>query len=66
MAEFSKQYCELNDMGFEGDFDIQATSITKISFNKLCLISYIQDYICKAMLLQSLNDYFQDRLSANW
>jgi hypothetical protein len=22
MAEFSKQYCERNDMGFEGDFDI--------------------------------------------
>ena len=22
MAEFSKQYCELHNMGFEGDFDI--------------------------------------------
>jgi len=22
MADFSKQYCELHDMGFEGDFDI--------------------------------------------
>lgn len=22
MAEFSKQYCELNDMGLDGDFDI--------------------------------------------
>lgn len=22
MAEFSKQYCELNDMGFDGDFDV--------------------------------------------
>lgn len=22
MAEFSKQYCETHDMGFEGDFDI--------------------------------------------
>ena len=22
MAEFSKQYCELNNMGFDGDFDI--------------------------------------------
>jgi hypothetical protein len=22
MAEFSKQYCELHDMGFDGDFDI--------------------------------------------
>ena len=22
MAEFSKQYCEINDMGFDGDFDI--------------------------------------------
>ena len=23
MAEFSKQYCALHDMGFEGDFDIE-------------------------------------------
>ena len=22
MADFSKQYCQLNDMGFDGDFDI--------------------------------------------
>lgn len=22
MAEFSKQYCEKNEMGFDGDFDI--------------------------------------------
>lgn len=22
MAEFSKQYCEINDMGFDGDFDV--------------------------------------------
>jgi hypothetical protein len=22
MADFSKQYCELNDMGFDGDFDV--------------------------------------------
>jgi len=22
MAEFSKQYCQLNDMGFDGDFDV--------------------------------------------
>jgi hypothetical protein len=22
MAEFSKQYCELHDMGFDGDFDV--------------------------------------------
>jgi len=22
MAEFSKQYCQLHDMGFDGDFDV--------------------------------------------
>lgn len=22
MADYSKQYCELNDMGFNGDFDV--------------------------------------------
>ena len=22
MAEFSKQYCQVNDMGFDGDFDV--------------------------------------------
>ena len=22
MAEFSKQYCQINDMGFDGDFDV--------------------------------------------
>ena len=22
MAEFSKQYCEITDMGFDGDFDV--------------------------------------------
>lgn len=22
MAEFCKQYCQLNDMGFDGDFDV--------------------------------------------
>ena len=22
MADFSKQYCQLNDMGFDGDFDV--------------------------------------------
>ena len=22
MADFSKQYCEINDMGFDGDFDV--------------------------------------------
>jgi len=22
MADFSKQYCQVNDMGFDGDFDV--------------------------------------------
>jgi hypothetical protein len=28
MADFSKQYCELHDMGFEGDFDIDEIAST--------------------------------------
>jgi hypothetical protein len=40
MAEFSKQYCELHDMGFEGDFDIME------EFYKLKPDYYIP-YICE-------------------
>lgn len=28
MAEFSTQYCEIHDMGFEGDFDIEKEAET--------------------------------------
>lgn len=40
MAEFSKQYCELHDMGFEGDFDIME------EFHKLKTDHYTP-YICE-------------------
>ena len=40
MADFSKQYCELNDMGFDGDFDVYE------EWNKLPADKYI-DIICE-------------------
>ena len=40
MAEFSKQYCELNDMGFDGDFDVYE------EWSKL-KPGYVVDYICE-------------------
>ena len=40
MAEFSKQYCELHDMGFEGDFDIME------EYHRLTPGNYIP-YICE-------------------
>ena len=40
MAEFSKQYCELHDMGFEGDFDI-IEEASKLKPN------YSINYICE-------------------
>jgi hypothetical protein len=40
MAEFSKQYCELHDMGFNGDFDVYE------EFNKLEVGNYIP-FICE-------------------
>ena len=40
MAEFSKQYCETHDMGFEGDFDIME------EFHKLTPENYVP-YICE-------------------
>jgi hypothetical protein len=40
MAEFSKQYCELHDMGMDGDFDIME------EFHKLKPEMYIP-YICE-------------------
>jgi hypothetical protein len=35
MADFSKQYCELHDMGFDGDFDVYE------EFNKLEVGNFI-------------------------
>jgi hypothetical protein len=40
MAEFSKQYCEMNNMGFEGDFDILE------EFDTLS-IGYYKSMICE-------------------
>lgn len=40
MADFSKQYCELNDMGFDGDFDVYE------EWSKL-KPGYSVDYICE-------------------
>jgi hypothetical protein len=40
MAEFSKQYCEMNNMGFEGDFDILE------EFDTLS-IGYYKSIICE-------------------
>jgi len=40
MAEFSKQYCGLNDMGFDGDFDIYE------EWSKLTP-GYATSYICE-------------------
>lgn len=40
MADFSKQYCELHDMGFDGDFDIME------EFHKLKPEMYVP-YICE-------------------
>ena len=40
MADFSKQYCESHDMGFDGDFDVYE------EFNKLEVGNYIP-FICE-------------------
>jgi hypothetical protein len=40
MADFSKQYCELHDMGFEGDFDIEEVA-TELKDG------YYTSYICE-------------------
>lgn len=40
MAEFSKQYCERNNMGFDGDFDIME------EFHRLKPDTYVP-YICE-------------------
>lgn len=40
MADFSKQYCELNEMGFDGDFDILE------EYAKLTPGNYVP-YICE-------------------
>jgi hypothetical protein len=40
MADFSKQYCEICDMGFEGDFDIME------EYHKLTPGNYVP-YICE-------------------
>ncbi len=40
MAEFSKQYCEINDMGFDGDFDVYE------EWSKL-QPGYAVNYICE-------------------
>ena len=40
MAEFSKQYCELHDMGVDGDFDIME------EYSKLKPGTYVP-YICE-------------------
>jgi hypothetical protein len=40
MADFSKQYCELHDMGFDGDFDIME------EYHKLTPGNYVP-YICE-------------------
>ena len=40
MAEFSKQYCEIKDMGFDGDFDVYE------EWSKL-KPGFAVDYICE-------------------
>ena len=40
MADYSKQYCQLNDMGFDGDFDVYE------EWSKL-KPGYVVDYICE-------------------
>ena len=40
MAEFSKQYCQLSDMCFDGDFDVYE------EWSKL-KPGYVVDYICE-------------------
>ena len=40
MADFSKQYCELHDMGFDGDFDVME------EYHKLTPGHYVP-YICE-------------------
>jgi hypothetical protein len=47
MAEFSKQYCEMNNMGFEGDFDILE------EFDTLS-IGYYKSMICEGFGLVGL------------
>lgn len=62
MAEFSKQYCDTHDMGFNGDFDILE------EFNKLqpgyCVAMICEGYgftnICKSEDGEECLVYFPD------
>jgi hypothetical protein len=47
MAEFSKQYCQLNDMGFDGDFDVYE------EWSKL-KPGYSVAYICEGFGFESI------------
>lgn len=53
MAEFSKQYCELHDMGFDGDFDVYD------EFNKLEVGGYIP-MICEGFGFVAIGKFEDD------
>jgi len=53
MAEFSKQYCELHDMGFDGDFDVYD------EFNKLEVGGYIP-MICEGLGFVAIGKFEDD------
>ena len=53
MAEFSKQYCELHDMGFDGDFDVYG------EFNKLEVGNYIP-MICEGFGFVAIGKFEDD------
>ena len=53
MAEFSKQYCELHDMGFDGDFDVYD------EFNKL-EVGYHIPMICEGFGFVAIGKFEDD------
>ena len=53
MADFSKQYCELHDMGFDGDFDVYE------EFDKLEVGNYIP-FICEGFGFVAIGKFEDD------
>jgi hypothetical protein len=53
MADFSKQYCELHDMGFDGDFDVYE------EFDKLGIGNYVP-IICEGFGFVAIGKFEDD------
>lgn len=58
MADFSKQYCEIKDMGFDGDFDIIE------EWNTLAP-GYLKSFICEGFGFSFIGK-LEDDLTQPW